>query len=112
MKLLLVVFKDKEMNSAEIDYALRHDQCTQESFAGVFPSDVLKTVVKHRTLPTCYVVNTDPASKPGEHWVAFYFPACLTDKVEYFDSFGQPPKPAFLQFAKKYGHSSTVVGNL
>ena len=35
------------------------------------------------------VANTDPSSKPGTHWVAFYFPS--KGKGEFFDSYGHPP---------------------
>lgn len=39
----------------------------------------------------CCIVNTQPASLPGEHWVAFYRPA-RTFHIEFFDSYGQPPE--------------------
>lgn len=96
------------MNSAEIDYALRNDICTGDTFGGVFPSDILKDILKHRSLPICYVINTDPASKPGTHWVAFYFPQSLNEHVEVFDSFGQVIPAVFKQFAKKYGHPNSI----
>ena len=34
-----------------------------------------------------FIVNTDPASKPGSHWVAVY----TGDSPEFFDSLGQSP---------------------
>ena len=34
----------------------------------------------------CFVLNTDPADKPGEHWLAFYY--SQDGGLEYFDSFG------------------------
>ena len=35
------------------------------------------------------VVNTDPRQKPGEHWIAMYFPDVRGN--EFFDSYGFPP---------------------
>lgn len=34
----------------------------------------------------CYIVNTDPISKPGKHWVLIYFNSQNT--CYYFDSYG------------------------
>lgn len=54
---------------------------------GVFPKDkVPKEVDRY---PTCMVVNTDPANRPGQHWVAYYF--CSATKYEFFDSYGLHP---------------------
>ena len=97
------------MNSAQIDAALRSDRCTKYTFAGVFPSDALAILVK-QLLPACYVVNLDPSSKPGSHWVCFYFPDNLADPAEYFDSYGQPvQKGAMERFWRKYGHKSCAT---
>lgn len=35
----------------------------------------------------CFILNTHPNSRPGEHWIAFFYNA-NTNKLEYFDSFG------------------------
>lgn len=70
------------MNSLEIEYILKN---AVSVFEGVFPADkVPKTVNLHSAI----VANTDPASKPGEHWVAFYF---KDGRGIYFDSYGRPP---------------------
>lgn len=105
------------MNSAHIDTILRNDPCSQFTYAGVFPKDYLEKLIKARSLPAAYVVNTDPSTKPGEHWVAFYFPPFTGTgsgmKAEYFDSYGEPMrKPEFTAFAKKYGHPETKVNRI
>lgn len=51
-------------------------------FGGVFPSDRLPP---HQTENVCYIFNTDPSTKPGEHWVAYYQ---VDGHAEFFDSFG------------------------
>ena len=40
--------------------------------------------------PAGLIVNTDPAERPGTHWVCFYFPA--RGPVEFFDSLGHSPE--------------------
>ena len=72
------------MNSIQI-YKILHSKIG-ESFCGVFPSDKLPKKID--TYPACFVMNTDPANKPGVHWVAVYVDS---DKNgEYFDSYGRP----------------------
>ena len=39
--------------------------------------------------PSAYVINSDPSSKSGEHWVAVYFDK--RGRGEYFDSYGLSP---------------------
>ena len=71
------------MDTADIERLL----VNQPNFQGVFSSDTLPMS------PHLLVCNTDPAQKPGEHWIAIY-----VDKNghgEYFDSFGRPPNKHF-----------------
>lgn len=65
-------------------------------FGGVFPSDHLPP---HQTENVCYIFNTDPSTKPGEHWVSYYQ---VGGRAEFFDSFGNcsshyPPIDAWLR---------------
>ena len=76
------------MNTAQIAGALTHNAVTSTKFCGVFPSDKIPRTI-HR-YPCGFVVNTDPSTKPGTHWVAFYFPS--EEKAEFFDSYGHTPK--------------------
>ena len=59
---------------------------TYKCFKGVFPSDQLPY---NAPLPLNIIVNTDPSTKPGQHWV------CVSINSRglgyYFDSFGLPP---------------------
>ena len=74
------------MNTAEIECILRRAlEPFEVQFADVFAADTVPNV---REFPSCYVVNSDPASKPGEHWVACY--AKSEDDAEFFDSYGAP----------------------
>ena len=98
------------MHSAQIDCSLRHHPITRHSFAGVYARDHLLQTIKARHLPAAYVMNTDPSDKPGQHWVAVYFPP-LPDsrRPDYFDSYGLTVPADVRQFLKRHGHDSHRV---
>lgn len=75
------------MDTKEIYDIIRKKGSLASIFLGVFPSDMLPKVVKKR--PSAIIINTDPANKPGKHWVAAYFNN--DNSVEYFDSYGLSP---------------------
>ena len=66
---------------------LLHD--TNVRWLGTYARDQIPQL-KHERQPYALVINTDEASKPGEHWLALYAPRDST-KIEMFDSFGLPP---------------------
>ena len=53
----------------------------------VTSADRLPTTMKK---PAGLIVNTDPAHRPGTHWVSFYFPK--RGPAEFFDSLGRSPE--------------------
>lgn len=53
---------------------------------GVYASDCLPRYIPRSS---AIVVNTDPHTKRGTHWIAIFLDA--HGKLDYFDSFGQPP---------------------
>ncbi len=64
---------------------------------GVFPSDRIPSDFVE---PCAIVVNLDPSTKPGSHWVAIFV---INNTVDYFDSYGQPPNVrAINNFLKKF----------
>jgi hypothetical protein len=70
----------------QIDKVMKKDQLTKNIYIGTFARDELP---KHLTYPCCFVLNTEPRSSSGGHWLAFYF---SKDKSGYFfDSYGKPP---------------------
>lgn len=58
------------------------------TFLGVFAADQLPTL-ESVPRPSGLIVNSDPFSKPGTHWLAMYYGADGQD--EFFDSYGKPP---------------------
>ena len=63
----------------------RNDSYAKKLFKGVYPKDQLPTVEYLGS----YVVNTDPSTAPGEHWVAMLFNNPRS--AEFFDSYGLHP---------------------
>lgn len=60
------------------------------SFLGVFSRDQQPSLTRINSIAPCaYVVNTDPSSLPGSHWVAFFHPH--PNIIYFFDSFGRAP---------------------
>ena len=70
------------MDTTLIKKLLKSFKC----FKGVFPSDLLPLELK---TPLTIIVNTDPSSEPGEHWVSISISS--DGHGYYFDSFGLPP---------------------
>ena len=86
------------MDTREISEILKRDRFTKHYFRGVFACDQLPKQCIPR--PSALIINTDPADKPGQHWVAIYI---TRDGVgEYFDSYGQlPTLPQIQHFLRK-----------
>lgn len=77
------------METDQIDSILRSDKYVMDmNFLGVFPRDKLptKAISLH---PCCAVVNTQPHTERGMHWVCFM--KSPTNHGYYFDSYGNPP---------------------
>ena len=69
------------LSDTVLNYLAEDDRKLKPYFRGVFPADKLPPVSKKRV--NAYIVNTDPASQPDEHWLAIwtYHTSC-----EVFDS--------------------------
>lgn len=59
------------MNARQIEEVIKKDPVTRNKFGGVFAENRLPHHVN--VYPCGFIANTDPDSKPGKHWVAFYF---------------------------------------
>lgn len=77
------------MNSEEIDLLLKKNLSDdKEYFGGVFASDTLPNPKKITKL-SAFVVNIDPSTKAGSHWVGIIINP-LQENI-YFDSYGYKP---------------------
>lgn len=74
------------MFTRELKTALKRHRQTARVYGGVFARNRVPRIPKRKRI--AYVVNTDPAHMPGQHWVAFYMD---DDTVYYFDPYGLPP---------------------
>ena len=91
------------MNTVQITRGLEQDPITSKKLCGVFPSDKLPQSIER--YPCGFVVNTDPSSEPGTHWVAFNFPS--ESKGEFFNSYGKSPNyynHSFENFLNKHSY--------
>lgn len=75
-----------ELNTNQILELIHHDQYSRQNFIGVFPRNFLPKRLKY---PCSFIINTDPADKEGQHWLAFYFDQ--NKHCEFFDSYGNSP---------------------
>lgn len=79
------------LRTEQLDYLIRHlAMRVGRVFAlGAFPADCMPSIARFGTTDSCFIMNTDPRDRPGQHWLAFYYSA-RDDLLEYFDSFGLP----------------------
>lgn len=76
-------------------------------FIGVYACDELPVVTQR---PVTMIANTDPASEPGEHWVAIHLKEDGTG--EFFCPFGFPPLvPAIQSFLSRYATAGLQYNN-
>jgi len=75
------------MNALELIQVMSQDPKTRDKFCGVYASDTLPKVIEN--YPCGLIVNTDPQTEKGSHWLALYFPN--REMAEFFDSYGNPP---------------------
>jgi hypothetical protein len=50
-----------------VEIILKKDKITRDIFLDAFARDELP---KAPPYPSCFIINTDPRSRPGEHWLA------------------------------------------
>ena len=72
------------MNSLQIERLLKNDSKTKIVFKKVCAFDQLEKP----TFRSAYVINSDPSTEPGKHWIAVYFDK--HGRGEYFDSYALP----------------------
>ena len=94
------------MKSTELRKALRFHRDTKPIFKGVFPCNRLPQFIP-RGKTVAFIANTDPAHKPGQHWVAFFY---TSTHVYYFDSYGLPPANHYFHRMMKYRKIKKVFG--
>ena len=78
------------MNSQQLQFCL--EKLIDSSscyFMGVFPRDLIPNLNADSRFPCCFVVNSDPSTQLGTHWLAFYFSDFST--CDFIDSYASHP---------------------
>jgi hypothetical protein len=89
----------KGLSDAELKkLVVKTGGATARYFVGVYSRDELPSLILPHDRPSSMVINTDPSTKEGEHWVAMFIdPRKSAMTAEYFDSLGHDPSPAMNQ---------------
>ena len=100
------------MNTFQLEQLCTSHPKLKRHFKGVFASNELPKFVS--SYPAAFILNTQPRSKSGEHWVAIFLNAKYNG--EYFDSYGFPPmNQNVIRFLKrntaKWTYSKKVLQN-
>jgi hypothetical protein len=72
------------MNTLELDHCLKKNKFTKKIYGGTFAVDL--TPLRGNKKPIFYVINTQPSSQQGEHWLGLYI---TNNTFELFDSGGR-----------------------
>ena len=73
------------MKTEELEQYMLNDPFIRKYYGGVVALDQLPQKISK---PKIFIVNSDPAALPGQHWYAVYF----TTINEHFDSAGFYPR--------------------
>ena len=72
------------MKTEELEAYMLNDPYIRKYYGGVLPLDQIPRVIRK---PSIFIVNNDPSTLPGRHWLAVFF----TSVNEHFDSAGFYP---------------------
>ena len=86
----------KQLYTNQITHMVRKHVPIARHYVGTVPSNETFHVIEHRPIhpgahqnfPKYFIANTDTATQPGEHWVAFILKQ--PEHLEVFDSYGRP----------------------
>jgi len=101
------------MDGLTLDTLMKKENHVAPFFEGVFAADTLPRSLHKR--PALLIANTDPITKPGQHWVAFYIGK--NGEGEFWDSYGMPPivpnhKKFLNRLCKKWTYNHTSLQSL
>jgi hypothetical protein len=78
------------METNQLDAAVRRIVAPPTRFIGVFAADQVPDLTNLTYFPSCLIANTDPSTKAGQHWVAFWIDS--PHSIDFFDSYGLGPQ--------------------
>jgi hypothetical protein len=80
------------MNSDAIAAILRGERATHDVFRGVYAQNEIRqamTKCERLEAPSAFVINSDPITLPGEHWLAVFHNR--SRQFEFFDTYDMSP---------------------
>ena len=92
------------MDTVTLKAALLSDPFTRRQYGAVCAANELPSIVYRR--PSIFIVNTDPAPEPGQHWICMYVGD--TDS-EFFDPMADPPQEEFRNFLTSNSESGYLL---
>jgi len=98
------------LRTDQIERIARVILCPRVRWLGVYARDAVPDLTIERR-PFALIFNSDPASKPGQHWLAIYG-ADKTKEIEFFDSYALPPSTYNLTFDFPIHSSSRSIQSL
>ena len=78
------------MDSRQLHQCLLEDSKTRPWVGGVLAMDELDINNPQPYNKKLFIINTQPASEPGSHWLALYLPS-NSQPLEFFDALGRSP---------------------
>lgn len=86
--------------SDEIDEIMK--PLESKGYMGTIASDEIPTLVPNAKPRMSFIMNLDPSTKKGSHWVAVYIDARNhgDQSIEYYDSFADDPPKRFMEDIK------------
>jgi hypothetical protein len=93
------------MNTNQIDNMLSSLYSTRNIYLGCFPCD---GAPRPRKFPVCMVLNLDPLTQRGSHWIAVY--AKQNKCAIYFDSLGLKPNQCLHKYLRA-NFSKIIMNN-
>ena len=92
------------MDSQQLRRCIAEDPLTRYYTGGVLASDELPSELQPLR-KRIFIINTEPASQPGAHWLAVYLPP--NQPLEFFDAMGDVPPQSVIQFLRTQDQNST-----
>lgn len=84
-----------DKNAGTTDRELNHLMRNHPEFLGCISADEVSKILPYisRRGRHCFIINTDPSHKDGEHWQAVYADArpSGSNSIEFYDSYGDEP---------------------
>ena len=90
------------MYETTINEILNTDKITRKIYLGCYAIDELTKINK---FPSCLIINSEPRTKSGEHWLACYLDS--HKNVYFFDSYGK--EPSFYKLDKFLKNNSLKI---